>query len=96
MSPFAGGADICPPDDKTLLVNISNTIVSVSLNNFKRIVSILNPPDHITLAKISKQGFKDALRFLQTRQESFGSIHKNVLTDSDFFFQEILKVIFTN
>ena len=94
VSPFAGGADICPPDDQTLLVNISNTIVSVSLSNFKRIVSVLNPPDHVTLAKITKQGFKDALRFLQTRPEASGSIRKNFLSDPDFFFQEILKVSF--
>ena len=40
---------------QVLWVNISNTIVSVTPENFVRIVSVLLPPDHVTLAKISQQ-----------------------------------------
>ena len=89
VSPFSGGADICPLDDKLHMVNISNTIVSVSTDNFLRIASVLLPPDNATLARISQRGYKDALRFLQTRPMKM----EKVLNDNiNVALEEIMKV----
>ena len=67
VSPFSGGADICPPDHTAAWVSVSNTRVSVSADNFLRVASVLFPPEHASLARVCCQGFSDALRFLETR-----------------------------
>lgn len=70
VSPFSGNADICPQDDtawKVLQVNVANTSIEVSKENFYRLGNVLLPPDPEVLARVCKQGFEDALRFLQKR-----------------------------
>jgi len=70
VSPFCGAADICPQDhglEDTFKVNVSNTSLEMSKENFMRMYHVLLPPDSEVLANYCKQGFDDALRFLQQR-----------------------------
>ncbi|KAK6626382.1 hypothetical protein RUM43_006693 [Polyplax serrata] len=67
VSPFCGESDICPRDLSSQLfhVNVANTSIELSKQNFYRIARILFPPKPETLSKMCKQGFDDALKFLQ-------------------------------
>jgi len=70
VSPFSGGSDICPQDDlvfNVLQVNIANTSMELSKENLFRLGRVLIPPDPEVLSSYCKQGFDDALRFLQSR-----------------------------
>lgn len=67
VSPFCGESDICPRDDSSQLfhINIANTSIEVSKHNMYRMARILFPPKPEVLSNMCKQGFDDALRFLQ-------------------------------
>ncbi|XP_023342586.1 patatin-like phospholipase domain-containing protein 2 [Eurytemora carolleeae] len=70
VSPFSGNSDICPLDDtawKVFQVSVANTSIVVSKENLYRLGNVLLPPDPEVLARVCKQGFEDALRFLQKR-----------------------------
>ena len=73
-------------------VNISNTIVSVSTENFIRISSVLIPPDTATLTMICRQGFSDALSFLQARSSSSPAVDKCLFCDQGQCLIEISDV----
>ncbi|KAL1460006.1 hypothetical protein WDU94_011947, partial [Cyamophila willieti] len=66
VSPFCGESDICPRDLSPQLfhMNIANTSVELSSQNFYRVMRILFPPDPEILSQMCQQGFDDALRFL--------------------------------
>lgn len=67
VSPFCGETDICPRDFSSQLfhVNFANTSIELSKQNVYRFARILWPPRVEILSKLCKQGFDDALRFLQ-------------------------------
>ncbi|XP_063233395.1 patanin-like phospholipase domain-containing protein atgl-1 isoform X2 [Bacillus rossius redtenbacheri] len=67
VSPFCGESDICPRDVSSQLFhfNYSNTSIELSKHNFCRFGRILFPPEPEVLSNMCKQGFDDALRFLQ-------------------------------
>ncbi|XP_015119114.1 1-acylglycerol-3-phosphate O-acyltransferase Pnpla3 isoform X2 [Diachasma alloeum] len=67
ISPFCGESDICPRDISSQLfhVNLSNTSIELSRQNIYRFARILFPPNPEILSHMCKQGFDDALRFLQ-------------------------------
>lgn len=67
VSPFCGESDICPRDSSLQLfhVNFCNTSVEVSKPNMYRFSRILFPPNPEVLSMMCKQGFEDALKFLQ-------------------------------
>jgi len=70
VSPFCGNSDICPQDDyilTVLQVQIAGTSIEMSKDNMIRLSRVLLPPDPEVLSKYCKQGFEDALRFLQRR-----------------------------
>ncbi|XP_058788723.1 patatin-like phospholipase domain-containing protein 2 isoform X2 [Phymastichus coffea] len=66
VSPFCGESDICPRDLSAQLfhVNLANTSIELSRQNMYRFARILFPPNPEILANMCKQGFDDALRFL--------------------------------
>ncbi|KAH9629070.1 hypothetical protein HF086_011333 [Spodoptera exigua] len=67
VSPFCGESDICPRDLSSQLfhVNLANTSIELSKQNMNRFARILFPPKPEVLSNMCKQGFDDALRFLQ-------------------------------
>jgi len=68
VSPFCGSSDICPQDDymlNVLQVQIAGSSIELSKENLFRLSRVLLPPDPEVLSKYCKQGFDDALRFLQ-------------------------------
>jgi len=70
VSPFCGNSDICPQDDyilNVLQVQIAGSSMELSKENLFRLSRVLLPPDPEVLSKYCKQGFDDALRFLQKR-----------------------------
>jgi len=70
VSPFCGNSDICPQDDyilTVLQVQIAGTSIEMSKDNMIRLSRVLLPPDPEVLSRYCKQGFEDALRFLQRR-----------------------------
>jgi len=70
VSPFCGDSDICPQDDyilTVLQVQIAGTSIEMSKDNMIRLSRVLIPPDPEVLSRYCKQGFEDALRFLQRR-----------------------------
>ncbi|XP_012279637.1 patatin-like phospholipase domain-containing protein 2 isoform X3 [Orussus abietinus] len=66
INPFCGESDICPRDTSSQLfhVNVSNTSIELSRQNIYRFARILFPPNPEMLSNMCKQGFDDALRFL--------------------------------
>lgn len=68
VSPFCGESDICPRDNSYNLfqVNFANTSIELSPQNMYRLMRILFPPHPEILSEMCRQGFDDALRFLQT------------------------------
>lgn len=70
VSPFCGECDICPRDNgyNLLQVNLANTSIELSTKNLYRFMRVLFPPHPEILSKMCKQGFDDALRFLQRNE----------------------------
>ena len=68
VSPFSGGAHICPHRPEAPWVNVANTILSLNTDNLVRITSVLFPPSQDILARYCYQGYSDALKFLQSRE----------------------------
>ncbi|XP_034246089.1 1-acylglycerol-3-phosphate O-acyltransferase Pnpla3 isoform X1 [Thrips palmi] len=66
VSPFCGESDICPRDLSLQLfhINVANTSIELSRQNIYRFTRILFPPKPEVLSNMCKQGFDDALRFL--------------------------------
>ncbi|XP_072034935.1 1-acylglycerol-3-phosphate O-acyltransferase Pnpla3-like [Amphiura filiformis] len=68
VSPFSGESDICPPSHEFshyLQVTLSNTSIQITPNNLYRLSRALFPPTPDIMSKMCKQGFDDALRYLQ-------------------------------
>ncbi|CAM1303883.1 PNPLA2 (predicted) [Pycnogonum litorale] len=67
VSPFCGECDICPQDesDDIFQVFLANTSINISPANAYRFTKILFPAHPDSLNNLCKQGFDDALRFLQ-------------------------------
>lgn len=67
VSPFCGECDICPRDNSynLLQVNLANTSIELSTKNLYRFMRVLFPPHPEILSQMCKQGFDDALQFLQ-------------------------------
>ena len=68
VSPFSGGAHICPHHPEAPWVNIANTILSLNADNLVRVTSVLFPPSQDILARYCYQGYSDAYKFLQSRE----------------------------
>ena len=68
VSPFSGGAHICPHHPEAPWINIANTILSLNADNLVRITSVLFPPSQDILARYCYQGYSDAFKFLQSRE----------------------------
>ncbi|XP_013421717.1 patatin-like phospholipase domain-containing protein 2 [Lingula anatina] len=67
VSPFCGETDICPDDNSAnfLHINLANTSLQCSSNNLYRISRSLFPPHPEVLSEMCRQGFDDALKYLQ-------------------------------
>ncbi|XP_061706231.1 1-acylglycerol-3-phosphate O-acyltransferase Pnpla3-like isoform X5 [Cydia pomonella] len=90
VSPFCGESDICPRDLSSQLfhVSIANTSIELSKQNINRFVRILFPPKPEVLSNMCKQGFDDALRFLQ--RNNMISCTRCLAVQSTFQLQEVL------
>nr|XP_023415743.1 patatin-like phospholipase domain-containing protein 5 [Loxodonta africana] len=69
VAPLHGTVDICPQSTSASLheLNICNTVLQMSTKNFFLGFCCLFPPSPETLADICRQGYLDALRFLERR-----------------------------
>ncbi|XP_006890232.1 PREDICTED: patatin-like phospholipase domain-containing protein 5 [Elephantulus edwardii] len=69
VSPFCGTYDICPQSTSAsfLEMNLSNTSIRLSTSNFSMLMCSLFPPSPETLADLGRQGYLDAMRFLERR-----------------------------
>ncbi|XP_013421713.1 patatin-like phospholipase domain-containing protein 2 [Lingula anatina] len=67
VSPFCGETDICPDDNSAnfLHVNLANTSMQCTSNNLYRLSRALFPPHPEILSEMCRQGFDDALKYLQ-------------------------------
>ncbi|XP_063374820.1 1-acylglycerol-3-phosphate O-acyltransferase Pnpla3-like isoform X1 [Cydia amplana] len=90
VSPFCGESDICPRDLSSQLfhVSIANTSIELSKQNINRFARILFPPKPEVLSNMCKQGFDDALRFLQ--RNNMISCTRCLAVQSTFQLQEVL------
>ncbi|XP_074605906.1 patatin-like phospholipase domain-containing protein 2 [Acropora palmata] len=72
VSPFSGENDICPKDTSSndIHIELRNTSMQLTFQNFYRFSRALFPPHQDILANICRQGYWDALRFLQERYPS--------------------------
>lgn len=75
VSPFSGESDICPRDTSTNIheVRFTNTSIQFTLTNLYRVSRALFPPDPMVMKGMCKQGYKDALHFLERN----GLLHFN-------------------
>uniref|UniRef100_UPI00398F7993 patatin-like phospholipase domain-containing protein 2 n=1 Tax=Pristiophorus japonicus TaxID=55135 RepID=UPI00398F7993 len=66
VSPFAGESDICPRDFSSNMheLRITNTSIQFNLQNLYRLSKALFPPDPEVMRDMCKQGYSDALDFL--------------------------------
>ncbi|XP_026168052.1 patatin-like phospholipase domain-containing protein 2 [Mastacembelus armatus] len=66
VSPFSGESDICPRDTSTNIheLRFTNTSIQFTLTNLYRVSRALFPPDPMIMKAMCKQGYKDALHFL--------------------------------
>ncbi|XP_029290480.1 patatin-like phospholipase domain-containing protein 2 [Cottoperca gobio] len=66
VSPFSGESDICPRDTSTNIheLRFTNTSIQFTLTNLYRVSRALFPPDPMIMKGMCKQGYKDALHFL--------------------------------
>jgi len=70
VSPFSGMAHVCPDTELDLggyHVSVANTSIEISKENLYRLGNVLLPPHPEVLSRVCKQGFEDALRYLQKR-----------------------------
>lgn len=90
VSPFCGESDICPRDLSSQLfhVNVANTSIELSKQNMNRFARILFPPKPEVLSNMCKQGFDDALRFLQ--RNNLISCTRCLAVQSTFHLQDVL------
>ncbi|KAF9794024.1 hypothetical protein SFRURICE_015193 [Spodoptera frugiperda] len=90
VSPFCGESDICPRDLSSQLfhVNLANTSIELSKQNMNRFARILFPPKPEVLSNMCKQGFDDALRFLQ--RNNMISCTRCLAVQSTFQLQDVL------
>ncbi|GAB1608118.1 patanin-like phospholipase domain-containing protein [Argonauta hians] len=67
VSPFSGENDISPVDNSANFIhlNVCNSSVQFTSENLSRISIALFPPNAQKLSDICKQGYDDALRYLQ-------------------------------
>ncbi|XP_048401434.1 patatin-like phospholipase domain-containing protein 2 [Stegostoma tigrinum] len=67
VSPFAGESDICPRDGSNNMheLRITNTSIQFNLQNLYRLSKALFPPEAEVMRDMCKQGYSDALDFLQ-------------------------------
>eukprot|EP00106_Octopus_bimaculoides_P015663 XP_014783105.1 PREDICTED: uncharacterized protein LOC106878411 [Octopus bimaculoides] len=67
VSPFSGEIDICPIDNSANFIhlNVCNSSLQFTSENLSRISIALFPPNAQKLSDICKQGYDDALRYLQ-------------------------------
>ncbi|KAM4573342.1 patatin-like phospholipase domain-containing protein 2 [Odontesthes bonariensis] len=67
VSPFSGESDICPTDTSTNIheVRFTNTSIQFTLTNLYRVSRALFPPDPMVMKAMCRQGYKDALNFLE-------------------------------
>ncbi|XP_004070027.1 patatin-like phospholipase domain-containing protein 2 [Oryzias latipes] len=77
VSPFSGESDICPRDTSTNIheLRFTNTSIQFTLTNLYRVSRALFPPDPMVMKAMCKQGYKDALHFLERN----GLLHFNKL-----------------
>ncbi|XP_024138487.1 patatin-like phospholipase domain-containing protein 2 [Oryzias melastigma] len=75
VSPFSGESDICPRDTSTNIheLRFTNTSIQFTLTNLYRVSRALFPPDPMVMKAMCKQGYKDALHFLERN----GLLHFN-------------------
>ncbi|XP_010867687.1 patatin-like phospholipase domain-containing protein 2 isoform X2 [Esox lucius] len=67
VSPFAGEADICPPDPSSMFdIVVSGTTMQFSAVNGSRMLDALYPSQWKVLNKAFYNGYRDGLHFLQT------------------------------
>ena len=71
VSPFAGESDICPCDisSNDMHIHVVNTSIQFTMGNLYRCSHAFFPPHPEVLARMCKQGFDDALKFLQKNSE---------------------------
>uniref|UniRef100_A0A3B3DRE6 Patatin-like phospholipase domain-containing protein 2 n=1 Tax=Oryzias melastigma TaxID=30732 RepID=A0A3B3DRE6_ORYME len=78
VSPFSGESDICPRDTSTNIheLRFTNTSIQFTLTNLYRVSRALFPPDPMVMKAMCKQGYKDALHFLE-RNGKRPTLHAN-------------------
>lgn len=67
VCPFAGSQDVCPVHTGrcNMKLRLANMSIMFSRQNFKRLNQALCPPSTSGMQSIYKEGFNDALRFLE-------------------------------
>lgn len=73
ISPFSGVSSICPEDVPQAFVNFNvvNTSFKWSTSNFNRLSRALFPPNPESLRQLVREGYRDALKFVQKISKSF-------------------------
>ena len=86
VSPFAGECDICPMDNSSnfMHINIVNHSLQFTAGNLYRLSHALFPPHPEVLSQMCRQGFDDALVFLQSNSKS---VHLGVLAQYEYFLE---------
>ncbi|CAH0721423.1 unnamed protein product, partial [Brenthis ino] len=90
VSPFCGESDICPRDLSSQLfhINLANTSIELSRENMTRFARILFPPKPDVLSNMCKQGFDDALRFLN--RNNMISCTRCLAVQTTYHLQDVL------
>lgn len=70
VSPFSGVSSICPEEthgaaQALLNFNVVNTSFKWSTSNFNRLSRALFPPNPESLRQLVREGYRDALKFIQ-------------------------------
>ena len=92
VSPFSGGAHICPHHPEAPWVNVANTILTLNTDNLVRASSVLFPPSQDILASYCYQGYSDAFKFIQSR-EMIPPLKKEDIQKRENIFQSVVKTV---
>lgn len=80
VSPFAGESDICPDDNSCSLhhISLAGTSIQMTTGNLYRMSVAFFPPSPEILSNMCRQGFDDALRYLQKNKLISCSHHLSI------------------
>ncbi|ELT89705.1 hypothetical protein CAPTEDRAFT_104291 [Capitella teleta] len=97
VSPFSGESDICPDDKSASFMHVclAGTSIQMNCGNLFRISHAFFPPVPEILSNMCKQGFDDALNYLQKSDLISCTKHLSVLSSihsgSSFSLEQLVK-----